>query len=184
MSVFFDPSLSSKITDNIVPDTGVLSLMALDPIFFSEFRDLSKNACILIDPTVKLEFLRGEYQEHLLEDKLKFLEYKQFYNMIDHYQIHKNVFNNALTISRIYAHNKKTNLKLGDNLIISRLALYSEPVLLATLDKHDYGSMLFDRIGAVVIERTTREMDDILSIMQLLRFNADKFHTCISRLPR
>ena len=184
MSAYFDPSLKNLIQGYIVPDTNVLSLMSYDPDFFKLFCDLSIRADILIDPTAKLEFLRGDFQEHFLSDKLRFLEYEKFQMMLDHYKIHKDVYDIALKISRIFAHNGKTNINFGDLLIMARIAIYTVPIILATFDSDDFGTLIFDRIGIITLDRTTRDKKDTFRIIQFLRFNRNKLDTCFEKLPK
>jgi len=186
MSAYFDPSLGDRIKGYIIPDTNILSLMSCDTNFFTLFLKLSKNAQILIDPTAKLEFLRGDYQEHFLNDKLRFLTYEGFLTMLDHYKMHRDVYEIALTISRIFAQNGKTKINFGDLLIMSRIAIYPQttPMILATLDSNDFNTLIFDRIGIITLDRITKDKKDAFSIVQFLQFNKDKLTECTAKIPQ
>jgi predicted nucleic acid-binding protein len=183
MQPYFDSTLVNKLDSNLVLDTSVLSFCMSDPAHFKFIVDLTCKSELLIDPVAKLEFLRGAYQEHVLKERLVFLAFERFKNMQDHYKVHHDTADRALLVSRVYTHNGKSDIPLGDLLIISRLSLYRETMMLATFDKNDFNSILFDRIGIVTIERYTKDKKDTFSILQLLKFNQKKFSDCCDKLP-
>lgn len=166
----------------LVPDTGIFTSCTEDPEYFELFNKIFENNPMLIDPIVKLEFLRGAYLENTYKEKEGFLKYEKFYNMVDHQDIYKKVYDAAFNIARIYSHNGKPDVPLGDILISARLAIYEDKRMFITLDKTDFSSLLFDRIDVVTFERETKKQE-VLEIAQLLTFNKSKYEKCISNLP-
>lgn len=187
MSVFYNPDLIKDLKGYLVPDTNVLSSCISNPLFFGEFIKITQNTTILIDPIVKLEFKRGAYQEHLLKEKQKFLEYEGFNPMMDHQRIHMDTADRALDVSRVYCHHGKTNMPLGDLLIIARMSIYKRPIIFATLDKDDFTPLLFDRIGIATFVREIagkQGKTDVIEVIQFLSFNHDRFTKYLDRLPK
>ena len=92
MPAYFDPSLIDQLTGYLIIDTNVLHSCFTDPKFFVDFMVITKNTQLLIDPIVRLEFMRGAYQENLYAEKRAFLEYDKFYIMTDHYQMYKDLY--------------------------------------------------------------------------------------------
>ena len=187
MPAYFDPSLIDQLTGYLIIDTNVLHSCFTDPKFFVDFMVITKNTQLLIDPIVRLEFMRGAYQENLYAEKRAFLEYDKFYIMTDHYQMYKDLYDRALSISRIYSHHGKPDLKLGDLFIIARMAIYKSRVILATMDKDDFGTLLFNRIGIATFTREKKDkhvQKDIIEVNQFLRFDQKQCDECFGRLPK
>ncbi len=186
MQAHYNSSLEKNIQGYLVIDTNILSACSSDPDFLNVFLKISQHASIVIDPVVKIEFLRGAYLESLYEDRKKFLKYEIFHEMMDHHQLHKLVYDKSLDIARIYAHHNKGNLPLGDLLITARLAVYPSQLILATMDREDFDTVLFGRIGVAAFERIIQGKQgkkEILDIVQFLRFDHQKFNTCLKSLP-
>lgn len=187
MSAFYNPHLIDELSGYLVPDTSVLASCISDPGFFKEFITITKNTTLLIDPIVKLEFRRGEYQEHLLKEKQRFLEFEGFVPMMDHHKIHIETADRALDVSRVYCHHGKSNMPLGDLLIIARMSIYSCPIIFATIDKRDFTPLLFDRIGIATFVREVSDKQgkrDVIEVVQFLRFNNKRFNKLFASLPQ
>lgn len=182
MNAYYNPQTIEKIRGTyLVFDTNVLGSYSSDVEFFKTFNEIFKDNIILIDPIVKLEFLRGAFREQTYKEKSRFLEYEKFSTMVDHQEIYKKTYENAFNIARIYSHNGKSSIPLGDILIISRLASYKENCLFITLDKSDFSTLLFDRIAIFTFERKVKT--EVLEHIQLLRFNQSKYRKHLSNLP-
>lgn len=184
MKVYYE---SSKLTPHkekyLVPDTNILSSCSLSGDYFTEFLKMFSENSILIDPIIKLEFLRGAYQENTYKEKKTFLEYENFFDMVDHQEIYKNVYSTAFNIARIYSHHGKPEVPLGDILITARLAVYKDGRLFLTADKTDFSTLLFDRVDIITFEKITSK-SEILEVTQLLTFNIEKYKTCLKSLPK
>src|SRR5262249_53720862 len=104
---------------------------------------------------------------------------------VDHADIYKKVYMNAFDIAKIYAFNGNPNIPLGDLFIVSRLMAYDKNYLFATLDKSDFSTVLFDRIGIISIERQSLNKDrprDVVDHISILKFNQVKYKTLLSKL--
>jgi len=184
MKLYYDPASKFSIKGYISLDTNVLAFCARDPQFFQEFITITENTDIVIDPIVRLEFLRGAYQEHTYNEKKQFIEYERFHIMEDHYLTYQQIYEKALFIGRILSHYGKPEMKLGDILILSRLASYQQKILFATFDK-DFSCNLMDRSAVITVEIVTKQgMFSELETMQVLSFNHEEFLKFKNKLPQ
>lgn len=185
MAAFYDKHiLDSYSKRRIIIDTNILAICSTDSDFLKEFKEVFKNNYLLVDPIVRLEFMRGAHTERLFKSKKEFLEFNGFYEMPDHQEIYKNVYKNSFDIARIYASHNKPDLKLGDIFIISRLILYPNCLFL-TKDANDFTTMLFDRIGVFSVEHKTIKNPSenlIIEHLCLLKFNSSKYKSCLYKL--
>ena len=186
MAVFFNPSDINKLKKfRIVIDTNILAICSADEIFLQNFLDTFSRNIRLIDPIIKLEFLRGAKTDSLFEKKKKFLEFNGFYDMPDHYAIYNKVKEHVFDIARIYAHHNIPDIHLGDLLITARLMYYCEANIFATLDQQDFKTLLFDRWAVVSIESSPVKSDKKSTSLEhvvLLQFNEKKFKECLKKL--
>lgn len=187
MSAFYNPEDIKKISEcGLVLDTNLLTSLSSDEEYFQEFIKIFKGNIKLIDPIVRIEFLR-DASGGVLKNKMVLLEYKNFSKVTDHQEIYKKSLEEVTKISRIYAYHGNPNIPLGDLLIVSRLSLLEDHFLFATLDKSDFSTILFDRIAITSIERKIKPKDgkpprDIIDHIALLRFNKEKYANCCAKL--
>jgi len=186
MNTHFNLKNILEIKDKyIIIDTNVLSDSSSDPEFYQTIYGILKNNPILIDPIVKLEFLRGAYIEKTYREKSAFLKIEIFNPMVDHQDIYKKVYDSAFNIARIYSHNKKSNIPLGDILITARQEVQnSDNYYFLTEDREDFTALLFDRVAIISFERFNKDGQDYLQHLQLLKFNHKKFKKCLDNLPQ
>ena len=186
MNTHFDPKKIEDIKGKyIIIDTNVLSDSSSDAEFYKTLYKILENNPLLIDPIIKLEFLRGAYIEKTYKEKSAFLEIEIFSPMADHQDIYKKVYDSAFDIARIYSHNKKSNIPLGDILITARQEIQSSnDCYFLTEDKEDFTVLLFDRIAVISFERVNKDGQDYLQHLQLLKFNHQKFKKCLENLPQ
>ena len=171
MATFFDQAKGIP-KSSLVIDTNVLISCFSNKSYFIEFTDVFSSNQLLLDPIVKLEFLRGTFAPEALKEKETFLNYEKFIPMIDHQQIYKKVYDNAFKISRFFAKHGRNNMSLGDIFIMSRLASYVQPFPFLTLDS-DFSDLLFDRINVVSIEKETK-LGSVLEHINILILNTEK----------
>lgn len=187
MSAYFNPLDIEKIADyRLTIDTNIISSCFSDTGFFNTFRDIFQNNFLLIDPIVKLEFLRNEFRENFYKEKINFVQFEDFYLLPDHQEIYKKTYENAFNIARIYSHHGNSKVPLGDLMIIARLMIYKEKHLFVTLDKNDFSTFLFDRVTVLSIEKNANinnQKRNILEHVTVLRFNHDKYEDCLKKLP-
>lgn len=185
MGVFFDPSAIDTVRKkNIILDTNILTSLQTSPQYFQDFFLVFNNFTLLIDPIIKLEFVRGAFSESDYKRKTEFLNYEAFSIMADHQDIYRKVYEESFNIARIYSHNGKPNIPLGDVLIISRLMQYGDNVVILTEDQQDFTTLLFDRLAVVSIEKRTKDSTLSLDHLVALSFSQKKFEDCSSKLPK
>lgn len=183
MNSHYNPQLIEEIkSELLVLDNNVLSSLASDHDYLKEFLKIFKNNILLIDPTVKIELLRGAFKIDAYNELLKFLEFQRFDNMVDNVHVLQSMYKNAIDIARVYSHHDNPSIPLGDLLITARLSIYHFDVLFLTRDKGDFGTLLFDRLGVVSIERKFKKKDGIDHI-NIFRFNHSKLSKCLKSLP-
>ncbi len=184
MSAYYNPQLTALIKDKqLVLDTNVLISCFTNEEYFKTFLNVFENNPFLIDSIVKLEFMRNDYLSDDMKKKNIFLNFDRFYVITEHQDIFKKTIENSYDISRIYSHKGNPRIPLGDILIISRLKQFADRQLFLTLDKSDFSTILFDRIGVVSIERNSRNNHNLLEHIVILQFNSKKYTQCINQLP-
>ncbi len=186
MSAFYDPNVISEIKKELlVLDNNILSSLSGDPDYLTTFMQIFKANNLLIDPIVRIEFLRGAFKNNAYEEQKKFLEFEKFNNMMDNQIIQKKVYERVFDIARIYSHKGNPSIPLGDIFIIARLSIYLYNVLFITRDYSDFDSILFDRVGVVSIERKLKDKvkQATLEHIQILKFNSSKYNKCMEQLP-
>lgn len=184
INVYFDPTFIKSIGGKyLVLDNNVLTSLVSNADYFETFSKLFSNNPFLLDPIINLEFLRTAYQKEIFEGKSKFLKLDKFNAMPDHQEIYKKIMSNALKIAQIQSKNGHGKTPLGDILIMARLMLCSSDHLFVTLDKDDFTTLLFDRLGVISFEKLTDHKETVLEHISILSFNAKKFKICFDELP-
>lgn len=146
-------------------DTNVLIDFSKYGTFFEELiLDLRKNGItLLIDQTVKFEFLRktdSDKKRKELEKLLKFLDVNEL-----GLDIEKDIIESAIEIANIYEWKKELKIELADCFLASVMRKYntsSQPRLyLATQNHKHYPKSIFKRIGVETIDRAQDEIHNI-----------------------
>jgi len=130
---------------------------------------------LVISTFTRIEFLRDVYLPEIRKKKESFLESKVFLPMADHQIVFEKTRENALLLSRLYAHNKKVGASLVDLLLAGTLMMYEKAVLV-TGNKKDFPSFLFDTVGVMNFE----QVDGGMRAISVVKFNPDKFRACES----
>lgn len=184
MSVFYNLQEISDISKcYLILDNNILASCFSNLTYLDSFVDLFKPNPKLIDPIVRLEFLRGAYAQETYLEKKKFLSFNEFYPMADHQQIYIKVIENSIKIAHILTHKGHPDIEIADILITSRLMEYPDYLLL-TINYLDFPSFIFDRISIVSIEKINKKKEIIVENIHLLKFNREKFESCFSELPQ
>ncbi len=185
MNIHYDPKEIEKVKNQyIVVDTNVLSACSSSVEYYETFFKIFRNNPVWIDPIVKLEFLRGAYQEKTYKEKANFFKIERFSPMVDHQDIYKNVYEGAFNIARIYSHHGKINVPLADILITARLEV-GKSFLFLTEDVEDFPTLLFNRLCVITFERKRKkDNSEYLEHLQLLRLNQEKYEKCFTNLPQ
>lgn len=181
---YFDRDFIQSIGGKyLVLDTNVLTSLVSSPEYFSTFLKIFESNPFLLDPIVQLEFLRTTYLKDVYTDKLKFLRLEKFNLMPNHQEIHTKILLNAKYIGQIQSKNGHLKTPLGDILIMARLMDCSENHLFMTIDRGDFTTLLFDRLGIVSIERFANKKEGVLEHISILSFNKKKYEECFDDLP-
>lgn len=167
----------------LVLDTNVLTSCASDADYFQEFLSIFKNNHLLIDPIVKVELLRGAVAINAYEELVTFLSFERFDYMKDNFSTLNKIYSSSIDIARVYNHHEKPKMPLGDLLIAGRLSLYAFDVLFLTKDNNDFGTLLFDRLGVVSIERKIKKRGAAIDHINIYQFNQQKLEECLSKFP-
>ena len=185
MNTHSNPTEIEKVKGKyIIADTNVLSAWSSSTDYYQAFFNIFQNNSIWIDPIVKLEFLRGAYQEKTYKEKTNFLKIEKFSTLVDHQDIYKKVYITAFNIARIYSHHGKPNVPLGDILITARLEV-GKDFLFLTEDIEDFPTLLFDRLCIITFERKrNKDNSEYLEHLQLIQFNQEKYKKCLVNLPQ
>jgi hypothetical protein len=155
-------------------------------IIFSEPDVLKESLPLLegyrtIDAFTKLEFLRDVWLPETRRLKEEFIGDEEifFQSPTDSAYVFGNIKENALTLSRLYAHNKKVGASLIDLMLAGTLMLYKNSVLV-TGNKKDFPSFIFDVVGVINYEQS----DWSVRAISVVRFNAEKFNDCEDALGK
>ncbi|MFH1827025.1 MAG: hypothetical protein ABH812_01155 [bacterium] len=178
---------SSKIasaTENkyIFFDNDFLSELFHDEEVFKEVLNIFPNNPLVVDPLTKFEFLRSVFLPSQTNLKKAFIEKDIFAPATLYQEIFKKLQDNALLLSKIYAHQDRNRgtakYSFVDLFLAARLMFQYNIALLVTGNKKDFPSYLFEVIGVINIEQA----DGIMKPYTVLRFNNDKFKKCNDEL--
>lgn len=175
MSVFIDKGISSQIKDKyIFLDNDFLSeIFNNKEVFLGCINFFSESKChLLIDPHTEFEFLRDVYVPEQRILKEKFINKEIFSPATNHQNIYSQLQDNALLLSKIYAHqNKSKGCSYVDLFLAARLMLNYTNSLLLTGNKKDFSSCIFDIVGIV----NTEQNNETIKSYSLIYFNKKKF---------
>lgn len=180
MKTFFNlpPNVSEQY---VFLDNDFLSKLFSNPSIFKEFSSKFQEGYILNDPMVEFEFLRDIYIPEQRKLKREFLDLPLFGPVINHQEVFVQIQENALLLSRIYAHeNQKGRSSLVDLLLAARIMLNPTRNLLFTGNKKDFPSTIFNLIGTIDVEQN----DDSVQAYSLLEFDVEKFDSCLEKLDK
>ncbi len=180
MKIFPSDGISSKIARKyIYLDNDFLSQLFYDEIVLTEALTALKKSVFLIDTLTALEFLREVYLPEQYHKKKSFVSNPIFAPAVDHPDIYKHLQENALLLSRIYAHqNHNTKSDLVDLFLAARL-MYSQAPLLITGNKKHFPSCIFNTLGVLNIEQSG---DGSMRAFSIVQFNKHNFEQCNSLL--
>lgn len=174
MEIFPSNNLVSSIGNKqVFIDNDYLSLMFENEDVFKQSLKLFTNSTIFIDPYTEFEFLRDVFIPSGRILREQFLSYNIFVPALKHQDIYLKIQQNALLLSKVYAHqNSKTKPSGIDLLLAGRLMYHKSNTCLVTGNKKDFPSCVFTTLGVVSIEK------DQLSGMRsysVIEFSAEKF---------
>jgi len=170
-------SIKARIKNkHLILDTNILINASKYWGQYSDFFNLlnSLEVKLVIDDSIKFEFLRGASTKENLVQNEEFLLGLDKADLA----VNKEIFETAREISNIYVRNiRNSNQKISfaDCLIAGQMKKYNEQreqLFFATENNTDFPLLLFDRIHIHTIDLESR-----ISNVGIYMFNKDKFQT-------
>lgn len=160
----------------IFVDNDFLKFLFDDEINLREGLNSFPKSYLSVDPLIRFEFLRDVYLPSQFEIKNKFISTEGvFHPAISHNEIFDKIKDNALLISKIYAH------KIGgggwstiDLLLAGRAMHYWNTSAIITGNKKDFPSIIFDTLGIINYETSNNQIKTFC----IIKFNKEKFIEC------
>ena len=184
MKIYLDQEKQRAISRSyLLVDSNVISFMFSSPERFDCFQNLFKSQYFLIDPLASFEFVRDAFLPDIYTKKKEFINNDDFFLPANsHPDLLNKIRENALLLSRIYAHHlNRDGVKrfppLVDLYLAGRLMLQTN-VYFVTSDFEDFPLFLFNRINLITFE----DNKDERTVVQILEFNKEKFSTCLGEL--
>ncbi len=186
MKIYLDREKQAAITGSyLLLDSNVISYIFSSPEKFDCFQGLFKSQYFLVDPFASFEFIRDAFLPDIYKKKLEFIKNEEFFLPVpSHSDILVKIRDNAIMLSRIYAHhfqkqNRNDFPPLVDLFLAGRLMLQTKTYLV-TCDFKDFPLFVFDRMNLITIED---EIDNRVEI-QILQFSETKYEKCIEELEK
>ncbi|HYD35040.1 MAG TPA: hypothetical protein VD999_03145 [Vitreimonas sp.] len=192
MQLFYDQRITSLVQDKyIFLDNDFLSLLFTNEEAFREAYSCLAGSYFLLDSLTIFEFLRNIFVPKERKIREKFLasslgNTSVFFLATDHNDIYIKTRENALILSKIYAHQGiNGNKKSGgpgpiDLFLAAKLMIYSKRNhLLITGNKKDFPTVIFDTLSILNIEDKN---SGTMRCYSLVSFNQEKFDDCFEKL--
>ncbi|MBN1779412.1 MAG: hypothetical protein JW816_04340 [Candidatus Buchananbacteria bacterium] len=142
---------------------------------------------MMIEPFVRIEFLRDTFRPEQYNLKADFIQKKVFCEATNHQEIFLGLQDNMLVLSKIYRHQKqakrisdKCGPSIVDLVLAARLVYYSDSSVLITGNKKDFPARIFDCVGSIVCEDEL----GVTKVFYVLELNIKKFTECHEQLSR
>lgn len=183
MKIFTSNNISKVIQNKyIFLDNDFLSELFHDTDVLKEALKSLKSNPLILDPLTKFEFLRSVFLPVQINFKKTFIENEIFATATFHQESFTKLQDNALLLSKIYAHQDtgKGTKKYSfvDLFLAARIMFQYKIALLITGNKKDFPSYLFEVESVINIEQT----DGTMKAYSVLRFDNDKFEKCSEKL--
>ena len=159
-------------------DNDFLSILFHKENVFIDTIELFNTNKFIFDPFTKFEFLRDIFVPAQYNIKEQFLNKKIFNEAQDHPEIYHKLKDNAIILSRIYAHNNtKTKSDVVDLFLASRI-MYHQNYLLITGNKRHFPSCIFTTIAVLNVESE----DSGVQAFSIIKFDKEKFDSSFLKL--
>lgn len=146
MQLFLPDNFPDVILNtNVVLDTDFLSLLFKNENVLQLFLSSFKGELLLLDSLSIFEFLRDMYVPEERKKREEFIKLDFFVPMTKNQQQVNQLDENALLLSKLYAHNAIKGASFVDLRLAARLLLYAERnYVLITGNKRHFPSCIFD----------------------------------------
>ena len=156
-------------------DNDFLGIIFEDDELLRTSMQLLSGSYITIDGFTRLEFLRDVWLPEIRDKKELFLANTDIFSPVaEHQIIFEAMRENALELSRLYAHKKRAGVSMVDLLLAGR-AMMIEHSIIITGNKKDFPSFIFDVVGVTNFEQNDGTMRSISAV----KFNRTKYAECV-----
>jgi len=162
-------------------DTDFLNEIYQDKELFSYFSSLALDrAALIVDPLTKFEFMRSIFVD--VKNREDFLEQEVFTVAVNHQEKFLKIQENALTLSKIYAHNSMgLHSSPIDLFLAGRIMLEPNNITkIITANLRDFPQCVFETEG--IISKIQR--DNNVESFCLLSLNSKKFEDATKKLEK
>ncbi len=181
--IFYDKDKQKRLLSSwIFLDTGILSDFSENEICNHALLELFPTQFFIVDPLVRLEFLRNTFELSYILKKESLLSNEPFLDCPNDQHIFQQVLHNALVISRIITQQfkkRRYSPSVVDLTLMGRAMLYPNSCIVTT-DLGDYPSEFFIKKNIITIES---DGADKLIHWQITQFDPTLFEQCYTRLP-
>ncbi|MFH1047496.1 MAG: hypothetical protein V1738_04290 [Patescibacteria group bacterium] len=134
------------------------------------------GSTLIVDRVTAFEFLRDMYVPEELDSRKLFLSKDAFNAPTSNSLYDAALYDNALLLSRIYAHSKphgnKSAYSMADLFLAARAMMHAGRALLVTGNTKDFPPCVFDLVGAF---NWRQDGDGTVRVFSVLQFNRNKF---------
>lgn len=170
---------------HVLLDNDFLGCLFADKELFTQAVRLLSRSILTIEPFVAFEFLRDIYLPEQRNLREKFLGNRDlFFQAPDHTDVYSKLRNNALILSKIYAHQTgkhRAKPSVVDLILSARLMNFPDHYALITGNTKDFPEVIFDIKSVLTIRKPG---DGELKTFGIMQFNIKKYDSCYKNLIR
>lgn len=184
MHLLSNKDLNGILTNQyVLLDGDFLGKLYEDEEFLGEFVSLLSKSSLMLDPMVAFEFLRDVFDPEYRKQKEKFLDDEIFNKTNNHQNVFLKIQENALLLSKIYAHkNKSKGVSTSDLYLASRIFQLPSNSVLITGNKKHFPSCVFSVVGVINVEDQKDESIRSFSILKLDKNNLEKSYSDLLKM--
>lgn len=189
-TVIVSENLKEKIKDRyIIADTDFLDRLSKEEDLLSQIKELATNSPLVVHQYVRFEFIRDSHLPETIKNREAFLNSPFFLPLpsrtkplqTEYYNLVEKMQNNALTISRIFAHKGVCKPSFVDLMLSGTCFLLTEKALIATGNRKDYPALIFDTLGTINYDNKNLTHS---YTFWLLSPSVEKFNKCYEDLSK
>ena len=169
----------------VLLDTDFLGTIYKDKELLTGFLTLTRKSNLMLDPMVVFEFLRDVFLPTEAFAKENFVNDELFSPTNNYTTVFTKIQNNALLLSKIYAHNGRSKgVSTTDLYLAARLMTLPSNSVLITGNKKDYPLCVFSLLSVINVENRSDESIGCYSILKLDQAKLQKAHQKLLKIVR
>ncbi|MFA6007577.1 MAG: hypothetical protein WC784_02940 [Candidatus Shapirobacteria bacterium] len=179
-------SNTAEVVSNkyLLVDSDFLGELYGNYSFLEKLQSIAINSNLMLDNMVAFEFLRDVFDPKIAESKAKFLDQEIFNRTNNHPENFEKIQENALLLSKIYAHNGKSKgVSTTDLYLAARIMTLPINSLLITGNKKDYPSCIFSLKTIISFENKEGTLVNY-SFLEFDRNHFDKTYTNLKKIKK